>query len=150
MLRQWRMSHYSFPPINGRRSDQPSDDHRESNVRKQPPSVNIECDPNCTLRPSIQPSSASLCVKAERKAFASRLLSSNPINTPTRRTRSACCANAANGQAAAPPSTPDEFAPSHRHPLKLLWAVYRGRGGMGTGRTPAVAEDCGDWAALIW
>jgi pimeloyl-ACP methyl ester carboxylesterase len=36
------------------------------------------------------PNSARPCVKAERKAFASRLLSSNPINTPTRRVRSPC------------------------------------------------------------
>jgi hypothetical protein len=35
----------------------------------------------------------------------SRSLSANPINAPTRRMRSACCARAASGQAAAPPSS---------------------------------------------
>jgi hypothetical protein len=57
-----------------------------------------------TLRPSIQPKSASACANAETEAFATGSFSSVPVSTPMRRTRSACCACATTGHAAALPS----------------------------------------------
>src|SRR5262249_27191223 len=53
--------------------------------------------------PLAQPKSASACVNAERRGFPSGSFSSYPKSTPMRRTRSTCCARAANGHAAAPP-----------------------------------------------
>jgi hypothetical protein len=57
-----------------------------------------------TLRPSVQPKSASACVNAETRASSTGSFSSPDTNTPIRRTRSPCCALATAGQAAALPS----------------------------------------------
>src|SRR6516225_3935873 len=60
---------------------------------------------NWILRPSIQPSACRACLKTITRACPSGS-SAIPINTPTRRTRSGCCAPAASGHpAAAPPSS---------------------------------------------
>src|SRR5262249_46976419 len=59
-----------------------------------------------TLRPSLQPSFSSVCRNAVRFARASASFSTNGLSTPILRTRSACCARAASGHAAAaPPSS---------------------------------------------
>jgi IS30 family transposase len=55
---------------------------------------------NWTLRPSDQPRACNACRKTAILACPSRS-SAIPINTPTRRTRSGCCARAASGHAAA-------------------------------------------------
>src|SRR5262249_31869940 len=56
----------------------------------------------CTLRPSIQPSCCNPCRNASDSALA-YASSAEPTSQPIRRTRSDCCARAANGQAAATP-----------------------------------------------
>jgi hypothetical protein len=57
-----------------------------------------------TLRASVQPTSASACANAEMIVFTTGSLSSRPVSTPMRRTRSACCARATTGHAAELPS----------------------------------------------
>src|SRR5215471_5188352 len=56
-----------------------------------------------TLRPTIQPNSPSACRNAPLPAWYSESSAVPGINTPTRRTRSPCCARAASGHAATPP-----------------------------------------------
>ena len=60
-----------------------------------------------TLRPSIQPNWCSPCSNAARRARTSVSSASvaDPMSTPMRRTPSPCCARAASGHAAAPPSS---------------------------------------------
>ena len=59
-----------------------------------------------TLRPSIQPSCCKPPKNDAMRACASRSFAAGLISTPMRRIRSACCARATNGQAAAaPPSS---------------------------------------------
>jgi hypothetical protein len=55
-----------------------------------------------TLRPTVQPKSASACVNAGMKGFPTGSFSTNDMSTPIRRTRSGCCALATTGHAAAP------------------------------------------------
>jgi hypothetical protein len=56
------------------------------------------------LRPSVQPSFSSPSRNAAKRACPrSRLSAANGMSTPTRFTRSLCCARAASGQAAAAP-----------------------------------------------
>jgi hypothetical protein len=57
-----------------------------------------------TLRPSVQPKSASACVNAEMRSFATGSFSSSPMSTPIRRMRSGCWARAVSGHVAALPS----------------------------------------------
>src|SRR5262245_12958919 len=57
------------------------------------------------LRPSIQPSCCSPCRKAVLRSCVSGSSAAWFISTPMRRIRSPCCARAANGHAAAPPSS---------------------------------------------
>ena len=52
----------------------------------------------------VHPRTCSPCCKAAARAWASASFAV-PMSTPTRRTRSGCCALAANGHAAAPPSS---------------------------------------------
>ena len=58
------------------------------------------------LRPSTQPSSASPCRNADKRAWPSASSAARFTRTPISRTRSACCARATIGHAAAaPPSS---------------------------------------------
>jgi hypothetical protein len=54
-----------------------------------------------TLRPSVQPKSASARVNAEMRGFDMGSFSSPGMSTPIRRTRSVCCARTTIGHAAA-------------------------------------------------
>ena len=56
-----------------------------------------------TLRPSVQPNSCSACRNAAMRACPSGSSAAVFMSTPMRRTRSACCARAASGQATAAP-----------------------------------------------
>jgi hypothetical protein len=56
------------------------------------------------LRPLTHPSSRRPFSNAAARDCASGSLATRPINTPTRRIRSICCARPASGHAAAPPS----------------------------------------------
>src|SRR5215472_3263492 len=57
-----------------------------------------------TLRPSIHPSIRSPLRNASTPASACKSPSGYPMSTPTRRTRSACCADASSDQAAVEPA----------------------------------------------
>src|SRR6516165_9555948 len=59
----------------------------------------------CALWPTVQPASCKLCRKAARRACPSGSSAARFMSTPTRRIRSPCCARAAIGHAAAPPSS---------------------------------------------
>ena len=50
------------------------------------------------LRPSVQPNCCSACTNAVLRACPSGSSAAKFMNTPMRRTRSACCARAARGQ----------------------------------------------------
>jgi hypothetical protein len=63
--------------------------------------LNGNWSPLCRM---VQPRSASACVNAEMRGFSAGSFSSPYMSTPIRRTRSPCCALAASGHAAAPPS----------------------------------------------
>jgi hypothetical protein len=56
-----------------------------------------------TLRPSVQPKSASAFVNADTRGFTTGSFSLPDMSTPIRRKRSPCCALAATAQAAAAP-----------------------------------------------
>jgi hypothetical protein len=86
-----------------------------------------------TLRPSVQPKSASACVNAERRGFHAESFSSPPMSTPTRRTRSVCCAHATTGHAAALPSPAMNFRRRVRHPSRWTRGAYPDAGCEGTG-----------------
>jgi hypothetical protein len=58
----------------------------------------------CNSRPSVQPSLASPSRSAPVRAWPSGSRSARFISTPMRRLPSGCCARAATGHAAAPPS----------------------------------------------
>jgi hypothetical protein len=62
-----------------------------------------------TLRPSVQPNSCSPCRNVPTRAIDSGSSAAVLMNTPMRRMRSACCARAASGHAAAPPSVAKNF-----------------------------------------
>src|SRR5262245_8352336 len=57
------------------------------------------------LRPSLQPNSSSRCRNAASQNCTSRLSAAPDRSTPIRRIRWPCCARAASGHAAAPPSS---------------------------------------------
>jgi len=59
-----------------------------------------------TLRPIVQPNTASACRNAPRRVCHTGSSAAAGTSTPMRRTRSPCCARAATGHAtAAPPSS---------------------------------------------
>src|SRR5262245_35245246 len=58
-----------------------------------------------TLRPSVHPSSCKPCLNAASRRCHSGSFSASPCNIPMRRIRSPCCARAASGHVAAPPSS---------------------------------------------
>ena len=60
--------------------------------------------PKVNRHVAVQPEPASACVNAERRGFHAGSFSSNDRSAPIRRIRSPCCACAASGHAAAPPS----------------------------------------------
>src|SRR5262245_16254156 len=79
-----------------------------------------------TLRPSLQPSFSSVCRNAVRFARASASFSTNGLSPPILRTRSACCARAASGHAAA--ALPSRVRNSRRFVCRES-SILRGDGG---------------------
>ena len=57
-----------------------------------------------TLRPMVQPNSASPCAKAPTSSVVSASAAARAISTPMRRTRSPCCACAASGHGTPEPA----------------------------------------------
>ena len=60
-----------------------------------------------TLRPTAQPASCNPCRNAARRACPSASSAARFMSTPTRRTRSVCCARAMSGHATAAPPRSD-------------------------------------------
>ena len=93
---------------------------------------------SCRLRPSSHPSSWSCSKNALRLACHSGSLSALTVSTPIRFARSVCCARAASGQAAAPPS-------SEMNSRRLIIQSPRQRGRAGSavrrGRAPSRWSD---------
>ena len=74
-------------------------------LRKRSASAAAQRVSICTLRPIVQPDSCSPCANAVTRAVDSGSAAAGFMSTPMRRIRSACCARAVSGHAAAPLSS---------------------------------------------